>query len=108
MSRTLTASDRSALIRLASTLPAGSAERRAILAGLSKVSFKEGQSVRVDMSHKALSSTAYNDLDPVGGDAVVATKDEIRSLGAKKQRGRVWVKAKGGKALFSVPREALR
>jgi len=36
MSRTLTAADRSALIRLASTLPAGSAERKAILAGLSK------------------------------------------------------------------------
>ena len=36
MSRTLTASDRSSLIRLASTLPAGSAERKAILAGLSK------------------------------------------------------------------------
>lgn len=36
MSRTLTAADRSALIRLASTLPAGSAERKAILAGLQK------------------------------------------------------------------------
>jgi hypothetical protein len=36
MSRSLTASDRSALIRLASTMPAGSVERRAILAGLSK------------------------------------------------------------------------
>ena len=36
MSRTLTASDRSALIRLASTLPAGSPEKKAILAGLSK------------------------------------------------------------------------
>jgi len=35
MSRTLTSSDRSALIRLASTLPVGSDERRAILAGLS-------------------------------------------------------------------------
>jgi hypothetical protein len=34
MSRTLTASDRSALIRLASTLPVGSGDRRAILAGL--------------------------------------------------------------------------
>ena len=33
---TLTASDRSKLIRLASTLPAGSDERRAILAGLSR------------------------------------------------------------------------
>ena len=36
MSRTLTAADRSRLIRLASTMPVGSAERRAILAGLSK------------------------------------------------------------------------
>ena len=35
MSRTLTAADRRALIRLASTLPAGSEERKAILAGLS-------------------------------------------------------------------------
>ena len=35
--RTLTAADRSALIRLASTLPKGSPERRAILAGLAKV-----------------------------------------------------------------------
>ena len=34
MSRSLTASDRSALIRLASTLPKGSKERKAILAGL--------------------------------------------------------------------------
>ena len=37
MSRTLTAQDRSALIRLASSLPKGSGERRAILAGLSSV-----------------------------------------------------------------------
>lgn len=36
MSRPLTASDRSALIRLASTLPKGSPERKAILKGLSK------------------------------------------------------------------------
>ena len=36
MARTLTASDRKSLIRLASTLPKGSPERKAILAGLSK------------------------------------------------------------------------
>ena len=36
MPRTLTASDRSALIRLASSLPVGSVERKAILSGLSK------------------------------------------------------------------------
>ena len=40
MSRTLTAADRSALIRLASTMPAGSEERRAILAGLRTASHK--------------------------------------------------------------------
>lgn len=34
MSRSLTASDRSRLIRLASTMPVGSTERKAILAGL--------------------------------------------------------------------------
>ena len=34
MARTLTSSDRSALIRLAASLPKGSEERRAILAGL--------------------------------------------------------------------------
>ena len=36
MARILTASDRKTLIRLASTLPKGSDERKAILAGLSK------------------------------------------------------------------------
>lgn len=36
MSRTLTASDRRSLIRMASTMPVGSPERKAILAGLSK------------------------------------------------------------------------
>jgi hypothetical protein len=41
MSRTLTAADRSALIRLASTLPAGSEERKAILAGLKGASQNE-------------------------------------------------------------------
>jgi hypothetical protein len=36
MAKTLTATDRKSLIRLASTLPVGSEERRAILAGLRK------------------------------------------------------------------------
>lgn len=40
MTRSLTAADRTALIRLASTLPAGSPERRAILAGLQESAFK--------------------------------------------------------------------
>ncbi len=43
MSRTLTASDRSALIRLASTLPKASSERRTILAGLDKKAWGENK-----------------------------------------------------------------
>ena len=45
MSRTLTASDRKSLIRLAASLPKGSEDRRAILAGLKtagKVEIREG------------------------------------------------------------------
>lgn len=45
MSRTLTAADRSALIRLASALPVGSVERRAILAGLTASSKSDSWSV---------------------------------------------------------------
>lgn len=41
MSRKLTASDRKSLIRLASELPKGSPERKAILAGLTKTSAKK-------------------------------------------------------------------
>jgi len=42
----LTASDRSSLIRLASSLPKGSDERRAILAGLTKTSSIDWESLR--------------------------------------------------------------
>ncbi len=45
MARTLTASDRKSLIRLASTLPVGSPERKAILAGLSRVAGRRWKSV---------------------------------------------------------------
>ena len=41
MSRSLTASDRASLIKLASSLPKGSPERKAILAGLVKTSSDE-------------------------------------------------------------------
>ena len=43
MSRNLTASDRKSLIRLASSLPKGSEERRAILAGLAKLSPEDAE-----------------------------------------------------------------
>jgi hypothetical protein len=48
MSRVLTASDRSALIRLASTMPSGSEERRAILAGLVRTA---GLNIRLPSSY---------------------------------------------------------
>lgn len=45
MSKTLTATDRKALIRLASSMEKGSPERRAILAGLSKTAFGGSKSL---------------------------------------------------------------
>ena len=60
MSRTLTAADRSALIRLASTMPAGSEERKAILAGLSKKAnaFPKGKIRLSDLAMKGLVQVA--------------------------------------------------
>jgi hypothetical protein len=52
MSRTLSASDRASLIRLASTLPAGSPERKAILAGLSR----SGSDENADIAYTAFAS----------------------------------------------------
>ncbi len=47
MSRSLTASDRTALIRLASSLPKGSPERKVILAGLKKANHHDGKHVHI-------------------------------------------------------------
>jgi len=71
MSRVLTAADRSALIRLASTLPAGSAERRAILAGLSRVSM----SPHIDRILSAIFRGPG--LNP---QAVAELEDEVKSM----------------------------
>lgn len=54
--KNITASDRSALIKLASSLPAGSPERKAILAGLSKSADDSGDSRR---------ALAYNKIEEV-------------------------------------------
>lgn len=48
MSRTLTAADRSRLIRLASTMPVGSPERKAILDGLGKEASSAWSIARTD------------------------------------------------------------
>jgi hypothetical protein len=67
MSRNLTASDRSSLIRLASTLPVGSAERKAILAGLRRsAALTSDQYIRLEV-----------EIDRVfGGDASIEIMDD--------------------------------
>ena len=59
MSRNLTSSDRASLIRLASTLPAGSAERKAILAGLRKTS---GEGASSEVGPKLSADVAKYDM----------------------------------------------
>lgn len=54
----LTAQDRSSLIKLASNLPAGSSERKAILAGLSKTS-----SPRATFEHRTLVDDIEGNLE---------------------------------------------
>jgi len=56
MSRTLTASDRKTLIRLASALPSGSPERRAILANLSKMAAKTRILVKLKGNRSTINS----------------------------------------------------
>ena len=63
MSKTLTASDRAALIRLASAMPVGSDERRAILAGLNRTAAASG-SGRVAISVKYKKMTDGNPPKP--------------------------------------------
>lgn len=75
----LTASDRKSLIRLASSLPKGSPERKAILAGLSKSAgkagdFKVGDIVRY--TRKFLRNTGMAVGAPIDGKVV-----EVHSKG---------------------------
>jgi len=98
MSKTLTASDRKSLIRLASSLPAGSPERRAILAGLQKGAALLGP--RRDFARRASKRTAgkvsvrfdnglsvedIEGMSPLGRVGQVAHLDARRS-GAKAAR----------------------
>ena len=71
MSRTLTASDRRSLIRLASTLPKGSPERKAILAGLSKKAFDWPSShIRARESELRTDETFVRVVDSASGENV--------------------------------------
>jgi len=76
MPRSLTAQDRSALIRLASSLPPGSPERRAILGGLSKASG--------DSQNNARSSVASGEVGPKLSADIAShdAGDEVGSLAA--------------------------
>ena len=90
MSRTLSASDRASLIRLASSLPVGDAKRKAILAGLSKAATEfnvPGKhildnaqvygSARVFGSATVSGSAQVFDTAKVGGNAVVSGVAQI-------------------------------
>ena len=68
--RTLTASDRSALIKLASSLPSGSSERKAILAGLQGSSSKTASGVNIPGVH-VLDNAIVQDNAKVYGKANV-------------------------------------
>jgi hypothetical protein len=59
MSRTLTASDRTRLIKMASAMPVGSPERKAILAGLSKSASFAWPSVRRDIERELKQHPAF-------------------------------------------------
>lgn len=92
MSRTLTAADRSALIRRASTMPAGSPERKAILAGLQK----QARPVNNSMMNKAHSllerGTKQLRTDDDEGGFEVEEVDTTRRLSASRVAS--WMKAK--------------
>jgi len=97
MSKTLTASDRKSLIRLASSLPAGSPERRAILAGLQKGAAllgPRGEDLE-SLDHRYDQRTAVRLADafsfalgrgigniPMSGDILTQSKRELISIDA--------------------------
>ncbi len=106
MARHLTASDRKSLIRLASTLPVGSPERKAILAGLEKSaagSYLAGRRLggwfgparyigRVSGRSVVVYNSVEYDIDP----------ERVQSLNLRKGE-KVWVKPgpQGGPAVFA-------
>jgi len=96
MPRTLTAADRSALIRLASTLEKGSPERKAILAGLGKMAYGWSRSEK-ELGRKAMAELGltqgqmYALLDSMG--AMSAHNKSLRDGdGEKPMKGkRDWI-----------------
>lgn len=78
-SRNLTASDRSALIKLASSLPVGSAERKAILASLGKTA--NHSSMLADSLKKKWRNVSYDPNQNQGKASLGALKITFRESG---------------------------
>lgn len=81
MPRSLTAQDRSSLIRLASTLPAGSPERKAILAGLGRSSAE----VRVSLETPLLTPIFEDGDGNLPGEAEAISKDFASVFGVSRK-----------------------
>ena len=86
MSRSLTASDRSSLIRLASSLPKGSPERKAILAGL-----KSKRRPRVADLPDAPMGYEWKDVSDEWGDTAFTLYSHDDEVGSVVDQGRNWV-----------------
>ena len=78
--RSLTAADRSALIRLASSMEKGSAERKAILAGLKGASTKVAEKDYMAWSHDFLDWWNKDRIDIHGGADTVFADDLMHSI----------------------------
>ena len=82
MSRNLSASERSSLIRLASGLPVGSPQRKAILAGLSKVSSAEIREMNSSERQRYAGAYAFEDeSDGVEKGSLIAYLDLSKAAG---------------------------
>jgi uncharacterized protein YjbI with pentapeptide repeats len=84
MPRTLTAQDRASLIRLASSLPAGSPVRKAILAGLEKTLLKpfalNGDLKGADLSDQDLRGVDLSHKDLTGANLSGANLSRVRNF----------------------------
>jgi hypothetical protein len=92
MTRTLTATDRSALIRLASSLPVGSPERRVVLAGLDKVA-EDGDEEKDSGGSGKPSGKFIEFMEEVGDQKVrnPDTGNEVKVKSLKGEKGKALV-----------------
>ena len=116
MARTLTSSDRKGLIRLASSLPKGSVERRAILAGLKKAftsrddekaPYEKGGFIYLDSTHTYTDEAdAKSHADAMKGAKVMGVEGVTVKRDGKKVTQSL--KIKGDLASVKKQHEAIR